>query len=60
MPELFITNEIIQEFLQEQSQGNCDNFGYLLIPNDAMLNDEARSNIKADFEIFCNKKQEQK
>ena len=59
MAQLNITNETLQEFLEDQSKRDCTNFGYLLIPKDARLNEEARSYIKADFEIFCNKKQEQ-
>lgn len=48
-----ITNEDIAEFLKIQSTEDVTDFGYMLIPNDARLNDEAISNIKDKWKAFC-------
>ena len=47
-----VDNEVIATFLREAIDDDVNDFGYLLIPNDARLNDEALSNLKAKFRKF--------
>ena len=43
-------NELLRAFLQQKLDANeLQDFGYLLIPNDAALNGEAMLNLKRDF-----------
>ncbi len=45
--------ELLKAFLQEAIDKNqLDHFGYLLIPDDAYLNDEALSYLKIDWKKF--------
>jgi len=45
-----INDETLKEFIQNHL--SVTDFGYLVIPNDARLNDEALSNIKQSFKDF--------
>jgi len=47
-----ISDKTIKEFLQSQLD-DVEDFGYLLIPDDGRLNDEALCNIKSKFKAFC-------
>ena len=51
--KLIITNVTIANFLIKQCESDVEDFGYLLIPDDARLNDEALSNIKKKWKQFC-------
>jgi len=53
-----ITNTDIENFLLEQAQGDVTDFGYLLIPEDARLNDEALCNLKKKFKTYMEVKDE--
>ena len=48
-----INDDTLLEFIGEHL--NIEDFGYLIIPDDARLNDEALSKIKADFKEFLQK-----
>ena len=44
-----ITNEVIAEFLKTNADALAEDFGYLVIPSDSRLNDEARSKLRKRF-----------
>jgi len=47
-----VDNTAIASFLLSQAAKDVTDFGYLMIPNDAMLNDEALSHIKDKFKAY--------
>ena len=50
--------ETVREFIADQLNGDMKDFGYLLIPEDARLNDEALSYIKKSFSEFIKLKEQ--
>ena len=48
-----INNETLKEFLKHQIEiDDIEDFGYLIIPSDEILNDEALSYLKEKFKEF--------
>ena len=52
MSEKIASNEEIKEFINDHLDPN--DFGYLVICSDPILNDEALSKIREDFKKFIN------
>lgn len=53
--EIISIEKMLSLFLEEQAKGNMAHFGFLLIPSDGQLNDEALRNIKTEWHDFCDK-----
>ena len=47
-----VDDRAISDFLLDRAMSDVTDFGYLLIPEDARLNDEALSNIKRKFRAY--------
>jgi|TARA_R110000744_G_C18898595_1_gene508924 hypothetical protein len=48
-----LNDDTIREFLKNQIDTDITDFGYLLIPKDSRLNDEALMHIKDKFYTYC-------
>jgi len=47
-----LNNETIEQFLTECVDDIIQDFGYLVIPDDRQLNDEARCHLRDKFNAF--------
>jgi len=47
-----VTKEVIKTFLTDNAEDIADDFGYLVIPKDPILNDEAQSHLRDKFFEF--------